>query len=433
MLRPFLKDSAFYGAVLVAGKLIGLLVLPVLTAALSPGQFAAADSSVFFVNFALPLVFAGVDSAVGRYYYEDPGATPNLLASGFLIGLPVCLAVTVVLYLAAGPIAGLYLDQPGAMRWLRLAILSLPPLYVIAFFSTVFKFEFRRGSYAVATLLNPACFSLLVAIDALRGHLTVDRYLEWYLIANIAFALVTLWLARGLIGWALPRRDHLRKLYSFGVPFMFVSVLGLLFGLTERAFINQYYPLAAAGAYLFAYRLLSATTILNRALQLSWGPFAMLNARRDKAGAAFNRILLSLAVVLNLLSAGIVLADELIISLLANPSYMDARAFLPYLLGANNLLILSSLTNLGINLAESTLTHVRNYAASWGVFVAAFFLLKDWNLLLSVPIALFLSRLVLFVVQSRDAARLERSIRFRWEPALAMTVATTLMLGIIRY
>tara|TARA_B110000003_G_C16641498_1_gene530368 strand:+ start:799 stop:2112 length:1314 start_codon:yes stop_codon:yes gene_type:complete len=433
MLKAFYKDSIFYGLFLFLGKFFTILSLPVITYFFPPKDFALADSYIVFINFIIPIVFLGLDSSVGRFYYEQKNKK-KLILSTFLPGLFCSLIITCFLLFFSEMINSIYINQENSENFLPLVLLNIIPMYIILFTANAMKYAFKRWSFVFLSILNPILFSLsLIAMGYFFNSLDLKIYFLTFLFYNIVFSFYALYLIKDNFKLLNFDKSLLKDMYDYGIPFFFVSFISLGIIFSERYLLNNYFPVVIAGLYMFSYRIVNILTIFSRVLQVSWGPFAISNYKNENASKEYNKLLLFMTIFLNSLSCIVILFDKNIVNILANDNYHDSVQFLPFLLGANTFLILSSISNIGINITKKTTVHLKNYIFSFIIFISLFFLLKDQFLILSIAFSLFVSRMFLFIFQTLSSNKLYEKINFNLFIPLIITCLTSFSLFITKY
>src|SRR3954452_22769564 len=96
------RDSILYASGAVVGKALGLVMLPVLTRALTPQEFGSFDVLSTLGSALITMLFLGTDVAAVRLYFDRPTARSRaeLLTSWYALAaittIPVALLIVVV-------------------------------------------------------------------------------------------------------------------------------------------------------------------------------------------------------------------------------------------------------------------------------------------------------------------------------------------------
>ncbi len=427
MLKSLFKDSVFYGGFLLLSKMIAFFTLPIITSAFTPAEFKIIDGFIVMLNFIVPFLFVGSDTALARYFNDADHERKELVSTAFYYGLGFTLLVLSLLMIFHRAFAAAYFGESIDRSMLLFVFLNIPFIFINSFCIGVFKYEFKRMAYVGVAMFNPLLFALSVIAMGKWFELSLWSYFAAFLVFNMLFALLALWLIRNHMRM-LFKIPIFQKLFAFGLPFSMVSLVGVAFSFTERYLMNNYFLAASAGLYAFSYRIISLVTLANRAFQLSWGPFSMARYKDKNSGEQFRALLTYMSVFLMVIEGGICLFSTQIILLVSNESYLGSAPYLPFLLGANAFLILSSISNIGINITSKTVLHLKNYLMALAVFVGTFFLLRLHLQEMSLAISLFIAYSLLFVFQTRSSNKVYEAVRFPIAFPVTLVVSSTLFI-----
>jgi O-antigen/teichoic acid export membrane protein len=427
VLKDLLKDSVFYGGFLLLSKLIAFFTLPIITAAFTPAEFKIIDGFIVMLNFIVPFLFVGSDTALARYFNDADYERKELVSTAFFYGLGFTLIVLSLLLIFHKTFSTAYFGDSLDSNMLLFVFLNIPFIFINSFCIGVFKYEFKRIAYVAVAMFNPLLFALSVIGMGKWFELSLWSYFAAFLVFNALFALLALWLIRNHLR-LLFKMPIFQKLFAFGLPFSMVSLVGVAFSFTERYLMNNYFLASFAGLYAFSYRIISLVTLANRAFQLSWGPFSMARYKDKNSGEQFRTLLTCMSLFLMVIEGGICLFSTQIILLVSNKSYLGSAQFLPFLLGANAFLILSSISNIGINITSKTILHLKNYLMALVVFVGTFFLLRQHFEELSLAISLFIAYSLLFIFQTRSSNKVYEAVRFPIAFPVTLVVSSTLFI-----
>lgn len=426
MLKSLFKDSVFYGGFLLLSKLIAFFTLPLITSAFTPAEFKIIDGFIVMLNFIVPFLFVGSDTALARYFNDADYKRKELVSSAFYYGLGFTIIILSLLLIFHKTFSSAYFGDSMDSNMLLFVFLNIPFIFINSFCIGVFKYEFKRIAYITVAIFNPLLFALSIIGLGKWFELSLWSYFAAFLVFNVLFSLVALLLIRNhlVLQFKIP---IFQKLFAFGLPFSIVSLVGVAFSFTERFLMNNYFLASTAGLYAFSYRLISLVTIANRAFQLSWGPFSMARYTNQNSSAKFNALFVYMCIFLVVIQGLICVFASRLILLVSNESYLGSARYLPFLLGANAFLILSSISNIGISITSNTILHLKNYLLAFFVFVVSFFIIRVWMAEMSLAIALFLAYLVLFVFQTRSSNKVYKEVCFPLAMPVALLVSFTLV------
>lgn len=263
---------------------LGFITSVLLARALGPaglGTFAVLGVLVTLTGAVADVGLS--NAAVRRVAAVWPGEPQAAVARGrafFWVRTALALATAVVAGLLVASPAGAALHLPRDPLLIWLAVLGVPATALSGAATTLLQATGRFGRLALVPLANAALTTLLAALLALRGWLTLPTALG---VLGIGTSLAALALARRLLGsgwlsWALPDRQALRvearHLLGFGVWIWLASLLGLAAGHLDLLLVNRWSDPAGVGAYALAVSLASKVEIANHSLYTVLMPVA---------------------------------------------------------------------------------------------------------------------------------------------------------------
>jgi len=285
-IRTFFKDSAIYGTGVAFGKLVSFLFLPILTAKLTPADLGILTLLQVFSAILAIFLNAGVQQAINRNYYDEntdehratvvgTGLIWRLILTGVLVG---------GLALAAVPMTKVVLGD-GSRLYVIYYLFSLANVAIMAPQGIAYTL-YRVRMQSVRNTVFSIAGSLLALLTLMwliwwwpRG---VRGALEASLLASLA---ITAAMMPDLLRSAklTLRKDVLRGILSYGLPFLpHHLAVYLLFG-ADRYFLEHFRTMTEVGLYSYAYRIGMIMTLVLEGASLAWTPFIFSLQRREDA------------------------------------------------------------------------------------------------------------------------------------------------------
>ncbi len=243
------------GALLLAARLGTQLfqwsVTLFVTRLLEAGDYGMMTAGVVFVGLADMLAEAGV----GKALVHKKELTRADLAQGFTLGLLLSAGLYFLLYLAAGPIAAHYEDQPDFARFLRVLglLLFLVPLRSVA--GALLERNLQMGRQSTVQLAGAVAQAALVLSLALAGMgywalaagTLAGRFIEagcvWY---ASGWRPALAWPARN--AWGLLR---------YGLHVSGASLLWFVYNNSDFVAVNTFGGIEVLGVYAVAFQLMT--------------------------------------------------------------------------------------------------------------------------------------------------------------------------------
>lgn len=331
-IKSFSRDALLYGIGNALGRLVGLVMLPILTRAFTPVDYGAIDLLTVSFAFLIILLKLGVPSALQRYYFRmDDEERRTMVTSAVSFLSLAALATAAVLALSAGAITSSFEEQPPGLRS-GVTILAFCLPIEMLWENSVLLLRLRRravifsGANVARVVITPTLTYVFVV--------TMGRGIEGVFLAKIVS--LTL-LAVVLV--VVTRREYaarispaaFRMLLAFGLPGHPGLVIRSSMNILPRYLLAAMAPLASVGLFGIGLRICSVMKVFVGSFNLAWNPFAFENEgspdeRRiyEIVFKVFYGAMLSLSLVLALFAG-----EVLRLLTPAGSSYLEARVLVP--------------------------------------------------------------------------------------------------------
>lgn len=337
MSRRVIWNSVLYTGTAVLRQGIGLLLLPVYTAVLSPEEYGVyALVQVYLLLFTIGAslqLHASVSRYYVRYLHEPDrrGAFLTTLLSAVLLAAGV---LSIAAFAAGDALIDLLFSSDGLVFDPYFALgTAIGFFHILATVPQGVLLVQERGKvFATGSLLSTLVLAVWVVVElwvlgtgvpgALRAELAgaVTAFVVFGAASAKAFrARIDPGLLAGPLRYSIPLIPH--------------AAAGYVFTYSDRLVLERFVPLAAIGVYAVADRLAMAVKLVVNNFNAAFSPFFMKTAEvsRERAQAITSEI----ASVTLYLFGGLVLALSLfaleIVSLLTGPGYGAAYTLVPVL------------------------------------------------------------------------------------------------------
>lgn len=331
-----LKSLSIYAVNNIINASIPFLLLPVLTAHLSPDEYGVLSNAQVFITFTLPFILLATHGAVNTAYFREKKEDfPAYISSSFLINIAGALFSTVVLFIAA-PLISESLEIP--FRW----IMIIP---VICLFQTVCMVTlvvFQARKQPVKYGIFQICMTLLNFGGSVLFVVTADLNWEGRLLGILVS--FTVFMIIGLI--SLRRLGYLRFTISkkflrdallFGLPLIPHMIGAPLIQLLDRPLITHFIDTYWAGLYTVAFQLGVSVNFIADAFNKAWVPhmfenLSNINPYRSSKIVKQSYLFMLLFLILPVL---LYMFTPLIFDWFIDPQYHEVKHFvLPISFGA---------------------------------------------------------------------------------------------------
>ncbi|MFP5316735.1 MAG: lipopolysaccharide biosynthesis protein [Acidimicrobiia bacterium] len=317
------RNSAVFALGSLTGKVVGLLLLPVLTRVLSPEGFGRLDVLSTLATTVTSVAVLGVDVAATRLYADrTPAEQRRLFGSWMVLAAGVLVPVLALSWAGAGAISRMLFGTGGeALGVAMVGLYAAGNLYQVIGL-TALRNQGRARTYAIvsaaAFVANGVAVLALVAAEPRASAAMTGMAL------GVSFGgLGAVTMARRLV-LNRPSAASTRALLALGLPLVPALAATWIGDFANRAILLGAAGSAEVGLLSVAIRFGSVGVLVVTGFQLAWMPRAFAQARRPGATRRIardaERIVLAVATALVPLA---VLAPELV-RLVAGAAYLDA-------------------------------------------------------------------------------------------------------------
>lgn len=327
--RSIFEHGKWYLLASVFTKGINILLLPVFTRYLSPGEYGILGS-LSAVGQLLPiLVSLYLDSAFGRFFHDvkNNHEDTRKLFSTIFIFVSVFGSLVVVLSLLT---AQLWMPQLLKVPVWPYAFLSLvPPLFLqLGQLGIVFLRQSLQARQTTLVEMASVVITLVVTLPLLIGfNMGVSARLlgSCASAAFLAIFYATYFYRYDLLRWRFDSQ-LLKRCLLYSVPLIPNVAGGWIAGLSDRLVLAKYSTLEAVGIFSLAYQLAAVLYIVQDAITQVQGPISMSGLIYDKEATKekIPKFLLFILSLMLLCHVGLVFYSQEIIAIFTTKDYHEA-------------------------------------------------------------------------------------------------------------
>ena len=300
-LKRLTAESAVYGLGQFGGRAVQLLLVPILTRALTPEAFGVSELVIGYSQTLLLIMVMGMDGALARFFYQEPDRESRIrmVSSSLIFRLATSSALAIILALLSGPLAGTLMSGEAYRKYLLLGAVTLPFTLLVMFGNDVLRVTFQPWKYITLNLTQTilvAGFSLYFVLVSKAGVVGV---LYGRLLGDLISSVLALVLIRHSLAPTFSRAS-LERMLSYGLPavpaaFGFAVIAGL-----DRFVLQRTQSLEEVAIYAVALKCFAVVTLAASAFQLAYGPFAFARAQTPEAPRLYARVFLGYLAVATL-------------------------------------------------------------------------------------------------------------------------------------
>lgn len=331
MLKRFFKETLIYGLSTYIQKFIGVFLLPLYTALLTPEDYGILDLLGTVAIISIYLVVSGTDSSLSYYYFrkEHIKERPIMVSSTLFIRITFAAAAFIIVGLLSHKLTFLIFGKDYSL-FLILTGISLAVQSIYSFFTDLIRFEKRPWIFTWVSVSN-----LLINIGLNIYFILILRKGVWgAIMASVicygvmaAFTMYYVFSRYGIhfsFDWA-------KKILAYGSPLIGTAFAVWILTTTDRYFLAHYRNIADIGIYAVGFKLASFLGLVSGALQMAWSPYAMDIQYEPNAKKIYAKVFFIYFVV-NILAVFFISMFSIdLLKVFTQPAYYSAKAVVPFL------------------------------------------------------------------------------------------------------
>lgn len=331
MLKRFFKESVIYGLSLYIQKFIGVFLLPLYTAMLTPEDYGILDLLGTVAIISIYLVVAGTDSSLSYYYFRKEYFPERriMVSSTLWVRIIFASVAFLIIGVASYKLSWLIFGKDYSM-FLILTGISLAVQSIYSFFTDLVRFEKKPWIFTFVSVSN-----LLINISLNIYFILILKKGVWGAImaAVISYGAMSVFtviyvLKKYGAGFSRP---WAKKILAYGSPLIGTAIAVWILTTTDRYFLAHFRNVADIGIYSVGLKIASFLGLVSGALQMTWAPYAMDIQYEDNAKKIYSKVFF-IYFVINILAVFFISMFSLdILKVFTQPAYYTARAVVPFL------------------------------------------------------------------------------------------------------
>jgi len=331
VLKRFLKETIIYGLSTYIQKFIGVFLLPLYTALLTPEDYGILDLLGTVAIISIYLVVAGTDSSLSYYYFrkEHIKERPIMVSSTLIIRITFASVILIVVGLLSEKLSILIFGKDYSLFFILTGI-SLGVQSIYSFFTDLIRFEKRPWIFtwvSVSNLLVNISFNIYFILILKKG---IWGAIMASVISYSLMALFTIFYVFNRYGIHFSKAWTL-KILKYGSPLIGTAFAVWILTTTDRYFLAHYRNVADIGIYAVGVKLASFLGLVSGALQMAWSPYAMDIQYEPNAKKIYAKVFFIYFVV-NILAVFFISMFSIdLLKVFTQPAYYTAKAVVPFL------------------------------------------------------------------------------------------------------
>jgi O-antigen/teichoic acid export membrane protein len=325
-LKELARHSAIYGLGSIVARILGVLLLPLYTRYLTPGDYGLIETLVALGAVLSALVAQAMKSAFFRFYFDSEEESRRLLVvrTAFWYVMAASTGVLILGVALAQPISWALFGTDGHAGLVAASFVGLWAAMNYDQMTSLFRVEQRSTAYVAATLTNVGVTigaTVLLVVVFEQGPLGV-------IVGNFTGTLVVyaalLAYSRRRLGFQFSRKLY-RAMNRFGLPLVPSAVALWFTNFADRFFLIKLADPHEVGLYSIGVRIASAILLLLTAFRLAWPAFAYSIEDDREAQRTYSFVLTYVVFVTCWLALGLGVLAPWIVRVITTPSFYPSE------------------------------------------------------------------------------------------------------------
>ena len=276
MKREFLSQGLIYTLPTMFSKGMALLLLPLYTRVLSPGQYGTFDLLILSASVLNIVIGMEISQAVARFSVpeKDKCKSNNFAITGMSFGI-FCYFIFAIMFLSLGNIIRPLLSpelSAGPLYNLAIVFISLSGLFNII--SNQLRWKFRTSEYSFTLIIQILMTALLSLILLYLFDLGLVALLGGLVAGMAAGIIVSLFFLRNDLSFGISR-SLLKQMLKYSIPLIPSGLCVWMATGIDRIMVISFFSVEELGVYSLAFKLSSVISILLVGLQTSLAPLIL--------------------------------------------------------------------------------------------------------------------------------------------------------------
>ncbi|HXR84048.1 MAG TPA: oligosaccharide flippase family protein [Hanamia sp.] len=356
-LKQITSDSLIYGISGVVSKMIGIFLVPIYTRLFLPKDYGIINLvNTTFILLTI-LIVCGLDSAVGRWFYDTEDEAERKRSFGAYIWFQLFLAIiiAVIIIVISPSLSYFFLKENGKPIYFILPAISLITNILPSVLINWFRLQRRPLSTVIFTISQTITTVGLTVLFVIVFRWQITGVFAALTISSAIFTLVVIFILKNWLSFKYFAKKRLLQMLKYALPLIPAALSYWLLNNTDSYFI-QYFTKSTAEVGLFGIGAMLASFIgmFTSAFQQAWGPFAFSLINSPDAKKIYANIFLLFGYGMSVLASLLMLFAPEALMIFTTPQYYDS-AWVAGILGYNLVLIgFSYIAIIGISINKNT-------------------------------------------------------------------------------
>lgn len=400
-IKQLVRHSLIYGIANILNKAIALLLIPLYTHYLTPGNYGTLEILTISASFVLIIMQLGMGSALFRsFLYKENVKKRVLISSSFYFLTFISFLMFLILWLLSDFFSSVIFKSSEYTNILKLVFL------------TSFLNNIGTIAFAKLRIENASLKYSIISISKFSLQLLLTVYFVVILKRGVVGIIIAGAITSGFsgiffvgllmkdLGFVFSKKE-IKDMLGFGLPLVPAGIAASLLTMADRFFLKFYSTPAELGIYSLGYKFGMVIILITGAFQTAW-PAVMFSIAKDKqANFFYARVLTYYFYVVTFFVLGLSMFSKEILKIFTTQEFYEAYKVIPLIAISYVLFGGYFVTAVGVNLKKKTQYQAIIVIAGAVINIILNFILIPPYGMMGAAFATLLSYLFIFVVTTK--------------------------------
>lgn len=332
-LKLFLENFIVYGVGGIAGKLIPLIMVPIVTRLMpDTSYFGISDMSNTVIQFGSAFAIMGMYDAMYRMFFEkeEEAYKREVCSTAFIFTVIMSVIILIIMLLCKGFIAEAFFGDSNYAYLVYITAIATMVGATSNIVSAPTRMQNKRKKYVTMHLLSLLLNYSVSVILLIKGHYIIALPVA-AMAASAACEAIFLIMNRHWFSIKNVNLSLLKPLLAIGVPLLPNFLIYWIFNSSDKLMITNIMGTAATGIYSVGAKFGHASQLIYTAFAGGWQFFAFSTMKEKDQVGTNSKIFEYLGVVSFACTVFIFALAEPIYKLLFTGDYVSGYIISPYL------------------------------------------------------------------------------------------------------
>ena len=328
-LKNFSKDTVIYGIGDGLGRLISLVMLPILSRIFVPADYGIIDLLTVSYAFLLMGTNLSIPSGMQRYYYIKTGHEQKKMVSSCIFFIIIGALISgMIVILFSGKLSDLITTEKSIVSSIIILSCCLPIELLLNCLVLLLRLNRKAVIFSIANIVRIIITPLMtyifvVSLDADIKGIFIAKIISLCVITTGLFII-----QRHEFTWNI-KLNVFKEVFFFAVSGHPGILIKQLMQLLPRYLLAFFAPLTAVGFFGISFRIANIMKIFVEAFNRAWNPFAYSNAGKPDEKRLYEVIFKGFAVSLIIICTILSLFSREVLMILTPEKYHCAYTLVP--------------------------------------------------------------------------------------------------------